>query len=397
MSYKDKYKARDTWYNGSTREDLVRRNRDNFNTVIQNNSSYYSVDVIGYESKLDMMILDNGDTKDTKIFNVPYESSFKLGDTVIWKNDHWLAIHYDEMSEVYKRGILRKCLSTLRWLNADGEVKETWFTYSGESTSNFGIDEGRIISVDNDRRQIIVKNNSETSYFENETRFIFDNRAWKVTSIDRLNPDLIYMVLNADEINPAVDNIELRVADYIDRVASYEINVLSGNSLILSPNSPLQLQVEIRNRGVVVPSPTLSFTSADESIVTVDENGLLTPISEGLTSINAQFKDVQTVINIEVVQEQAHNYTVEIIDDSSNPFVIYRGRTKEFRCVFKDNGVAYDDVGVFSLATPSNIATITTQSSNRCVVQGNSIGKVILKVVGTHAETTKEITIKSII
>lgn len=320
----------------------------------------------------------------------------KVGDIYHFSNMTWVLRKLDNENDVYDTGTLEYSPSSLLWLNADGEITELPFIFNTDSISNFGIDEGRIISLANDRRVIAVPSTKESQLIKVNQRFIFDNSGWRVISINRLNP-LIEIALQSEEINPATDNIDLRIADYYGNVAAYEINVLSGNSLILSPNSPLQLQIEVRNRGVVIPSPTLSFTSADESIVSIDENGLLTPISEGLTSITVQFKDIQTVISVEVVQEQAHNYTVEIIDDSSNPFVIYRGRSKEFRCVFKDNGVAYDDVGVFSLATPSNIATITTQSSNRCVVQGNSIGKVILKVVGTHAETTKEITIKSII
>lgn len=320
----------------------------------------------------------------------------RVGDIYRFSDMTWVLRKIDNENDVYDTGTLEYSPSSLLWLNEQGEVVELPFIFNSDNLSNFGLDEGRIITIANDRRVIAIPSTEESKLLKINQRFIFDNSGWRIISINRLNP-LIEIVLQSEEINPATDNIELRIADYYGKVAYYEINVLSGNSLILSPNSPLQLQVEIRNRGVVVPSPTLSFTSADESIVTVDENGLLTPISEGLTSINVQFKDVQTVIDIEVVQEQSRNYTVEIIDDSSNPFVIYRGRTKEFRCVFKDNGVAYDDVGLFSLVTPSSAATITSQGSNRCVLQGNSIGKVILKVVGTHAEITKEITIKSII
>lgn len=398
MSYKDKYITRDNIYGADVRTRIVSRNRDNFNSTIAQSPSYYQVNVLNKTVPYDMLIIDNSDSKDLKNFAVPFDSEFSLGDTIHWKGSYWLAIHFDEMSEVYKRGILRKCLSTLKWLNKSGEVKETWFTYSGESTSNFGVDEGRYIVLDKDRRQIIIKNNKDTSKdINNDSRFIFDDRAWKVTSIDKLEENLIYLVLNADQINTAKDNVELRIANYYGNVAAYEVNILNGTSLTLSPNIPLMLHVEVRNRDQVIPSPTLSFSSADDSICTVDQNGLLTPLSEGLTSIVVQFKDIETVITVKVVQEQeqTHNYTIEIIDDSSNPFVIYRGKSKEFRVVFKDNGIVYEDNGIFSLTT--NIATITSQGDNRCILQANSVGKVALKVVGSHAETTKEITIKSIL
>lgn len=320
----------------------------------------------------------------------------KVGDVYHFSDTIWVLRKLDNENDVYDTGTLEFSPSSLLWLNEQGEVIELPFIFNSDNLSNFGLDEGRIITIANDRRVIAIPSTEESKLLKINQRFIFDNSGWRIISINRLNP-LIEVVLQSEEINPATDNVELRIADYYGNVAAYEINVLSGNSLILSPNSPLQLQIEVRNRGIVIPSPTLSFTSADESIVSVDENGLLTPISEGLTSITVQFKDIQTVINIEVVQEQAHNYAVEIVDDSSNPFVIYRGRTKGFRCVFKNNGVAYEDVGVFSLVTSSSIAAIISQDSNRCVLQGNSIGKVILKVVGSHSETTKEITIKSII
>lgn len=343
-----------------------------------------------------VVITEKFSTKETLRKVMDVHGLLKVGDIFEFSNAIWVLRKLDNENDIFDTGTLEVSPSSLNWINQSGEIIRLPFIFNSDNLSNFGIDEGKIVSITNDRRVVAISSTEDSMKLKIGQRFIFDESAWKIISINRLNP-LIELVLQSDEINPVTDNVELRIADYKDKIAVYSLNVLNGTSLTLSPNSPLMLHVEVRNRDQVIPSPTLSFSSADDSICTVDQNGLLTPLSEGLTSIVVQFKDIETVITVEVVQEQeqTHNYTVEIIDDSSNPFVIYRGKSKEFRAVFKDNGIMYEDNGVFSLT--ANLATITSQDGNRCVLQANSVGKVILKVISSHAETTKEITIKSIL
>lgn len=341
-----------------------------------------------------VVITEKFSTKETLRKVMDVHGLLKVGDIFQFSNATWVLRKLDNENDVFDTGTLEVSPSSLNWINHSGEIIILPFIFNSDNLSNFGVDEGKIISITNDRRVVAISSTENSMKLKIGQRFIFDESAWKIISINRLNP-LIELVLQSDEINPVTDNVELRIADYKDKVAIYSLNVLNGTSLTLSPNSPLQLLVEIRNRDQIVPSPTLSFSSADDSICTVNQNGLLTPISEGLTSIIVQFKDIETVVLVKIVQEQTHNYTVEIIDDSSNPFVIYRGKSKEFKAVFKDNGIAYEDNGLFSLIT--NLATITSHGDNRCVLQANSVGKVTLKVIGSHAETTKEITIKSIL
>lgn len=351
-------------------------------------------DVLVNDQPRRVVITEKFSTKETLRKVIDAHGLLKVGDIFSFSDAIWVLRKLDNENDVYDTGTLEVSPSSLNWINQSGEIIISPFIFNSDNLSNFGIDEGKIITITNDRRVVAISSNDDSLKLKIGQRFIFDESAWKIISINRLNP-LIELVLQSDEINPVTDNVELRIADYKDKVAIYSLNVLNGNSLSLSPNSPLQLQVEVRNRDQIVPSPTLSFSSADDSICTVDTKGLLTPISEGLTSIIVQFKDIQSVILVQVVQEQTHNYTVEIIDDSSNPFVIYRGKSKEFKAVFKDNGIVYEDNGLFTLTT--SLATITSQGDNRCVLQADSVGKVTLKVVGFHAETTKEITIKSIL
>lgn len=396
MSYKDKYKLRDEMYGANIRDIRVNVSEQHLNSVFKESPVYYQVVDIESNDKYDLQITDNSDAKDTKDFIAPFHSSIIAGRTVEWKNDKWIVIHYDENSEVYKSGILRKCLSTLKWIDSVGDVQETWFTYTTTALSNFGIQDGKIINLDNERRQLTIQNNEHTSPFAKGRRFIFDDRAWKISAIDRLEDNLIYLVLDADAIDPSKDNVELRIADYIK--PNYSIQ-LDQTSISLKVGDTLIPSVTITNNGTPLPSPTFSFVSSDSNICTVDEQGLIAGISDGQATVTVEYKEVYATIDVTVSAVESHNYSVIINGDST----ITKTKSKPYSYVFYDNGTEVSISGLFRLTdlngNPTSSAAITSQLGNSCTVRGDLLGYVLLHIVSDDGliSSSKQIQIKSAI
>ncbi|OZB98024.1 Ig-like domain-containing protein [Paenibacillus sp. XY044] len=396
MSYKDKYKLRDEMYGANIRDIRVNVSEQNLNSVFKESPVYYQVVDVDSNDKYDLQITDNSDAKDTKDFIAPFHSSIIAGRTVEWKNDKWIVIHYDENSEVYKSGILRKCLSTLKWLDSAGDVQETWFTYTTTALSNFGIQDGKIINLDNERRQLTIQNNTHTSLFTKGRRFVFDGRAWKISAIDRLEDNLIYLVLDADAIDPSKDNVELRIADYVK--PNYSIQ-LDQTNISLKVGDTFIPSVTVTNNGTPLLSPTLSFVSSDPDICTVDELGLITGISDGQATVTVGYKDVYMIIEVTISVVESHNYSVMINGDTT----ITKSKSKSYNCVFCDNGTEVHISGLFRLTdlngNSTSSAIITSQSNNACSVRGDSIGYVLLHVESDDGliSSSKQIQIKSAI
>ncbi|MWV44968.1 hypothetical protein GRF59_15200 [Paenibacillus sp. HJL G12] len=396
MSYKDKYKVRDKMYGVNVRDIRVHSSNLNLSSIFKDSPVYYQVADIISNEKYDLQITDNSNATDTKKFITPFSSLIELGITIDWKNDKWIVIHFDENSEIYKSGILRKCLSTIKWQESNGEVNETFFTYTTTALGNFGVDNGKIVTLDNERRQLTIQNNENTYEFKKGKRFIFDDRAWRISSIDKLDDNLIYLVLDADNIDPSKDNVELRIADYVK--PNYVIN-LNQTSISLKPDDSFQLSVSVTNNNKLMSSPLLSFTSSDFNICTIDDYGLISAISEGNATINVSYKDISTTLDVVVVPLQTHNYSVVINGDVS----ITKSKTKAYSCEFYDNELAVQMDGVFSLTDvnnkPTSLATITTQSNNSCIIRGDSIGYILLHVSNADGSVTmtKQIQIKSAI
>ncbi|GAF07569.1 Ig-like domain-containing protein [Paenibacillus pini] len=316
------------------------------------------------------------------------------------END-WLITEMDDNQEIYCRGKMSKCPSSLKWQDQYGYIHETWFAYISDTMSNSGIKEDRVMKLDNERRNIIFQNNDHTISFDKEKRFIFDRRTWKITDIDRLDPHLITAVLEVTPTDSVKDNTSLRVADYVN--PNYEITV-DKISVLLKPSESYQLHTEVKNNGITLINPILSFSSSDQSICTVDNDGLISSVSEGSVVITVNYKESYKRITVVVNSKDSHKLTVDIFDNSTtNKFIITKSKSKEFTCVFKGNGQSIVSEAWFSLTdvngNPTNLATITSQSNNSCIVRGDNIGYVLMNVASADKTiiNSKQIQVKSAI
>ena len=91
----------------------------------------------------------------------------------------------------------------------------------------------------------------------------------------------------------------------------YEITYNGLTSFDINDGTTYQLSYTVTNNGNVVNNPTITYSSSDETIATVDSNGLMTMLKEGSVNITA------TAYGASVT-------TAMTIADSSTPSVDYR-------------------------------------------------------------------------
>ncbi|MFI2856800.1 Ig-like domain-containing protein [Paenibacillus sp. JSM ZJ436] len=315
------------------------------------------------------------------------------GDVIEHENKIWLIRKTDKENPVFDTFTMELAPSSLKWLNSYGEILEYPFIFNSDNISNFGVAEGQVISLLNDRRNIAVRKTDESKMIKVGQRFIFDAAAWEVTSINRLNP-LVEIVLKSTTIDPSKDNMELRIADYVK--PNYAIHV-DQTSISLRVDDTYQIDATVTNNGVQIPSPTLSFISSDNTIASVDEHGLVSPVSEGSCTIEAVYLGIVLTLNINIGAIQSDNYTAIISGDEN----VYLNKTKDYSCNFYNNELSVPLVGVFSLTnldgSPTTLASITAIQGNVCTVKGLKIGTVLLTCgnASNNVSTSKTIKIRS--
>lgn len=81
-------------------------------------------------------------------------------------------------------------------------------------------------------------------------------------------------------------------------------------SFDIKESTTYQLSYTVTNNGIVIDNPTIHYSSSDETIATVDSNGLMTMLKEGTVDITARYSD-------------ASNTTTMTIADSSTPSLDY--------------------------------------------------------------------------
>lgn len=414
MSYLDKYLSMNKTYGEDLRTSQISSMQSKIQESFYNSPSYYQVTRYAPSSPsksttIDTWVLDHSEQRDYKEVQVYPSQTLNYGDIITWQGDNWLVLQVDNIGDVYNRGYMQKCLSSIKWLDDNGLVKEASFTTSSQVQRGLGLTETKtIMLLSTERRYIIVQNNADTQKIEKGNRFIFDNRGWRVTSIDRLNTGLIHFELEEYDIDTANDNVDLRIADYVKNT-NYTLEIANGGTLKVQVGSTYQLNVEVKLNGVILNKP-VTFSSSYPSTASVSSTGLVTAIADGSITITASLVDnpeIKDTTNIIVQSISEPNYSVSILGDDA----MYCNQTKIYTEQIKDNDVVvvgdsvtvewflYDDSGL----NPTTLATMVTHTSTECTLvanNNNQRGFVKLKAIvnGSSSVTyTKRIEIKTLI
>lgn len=397
------YKKINNSYNTSFKKDAkIYQVKKTIERKFEDNLFTYLVEVNGKS----MSVIISSSTKSNRktIISKPSES-FKDGDLVVWEGDTWIITECDPREDIYSKGLILLCSSTLKWIDEMGKVKEAPFAITNDNLTNFGVDFGRIINLPDERRNIVIPSTIETDMIKKEDRFIFDERAWKVTAINKLDTGLNYITLNEDLIDESSDNIEMRIANYYEKKHEVIIKILDkpeSGILSIEKNQTFKLNIDIRSNGTVIDPALASVTISDHDIAVIDGNMILTPINKGIVVVTVAYENSVDSIQINVTDSIINNYNVSILGDVD----IKYSMVKTYSCKFTNNGVSRDEESYFWLTgedgLSTNLATITEQDQkqNTCKIKaGSKRGIVVLHVENQSklAHSEMKIEIKSLL
>ena len=217
------YESRLNVSGATGRERSIVRGREAIIRTGEQSPSLKEVSVNGAEMRL---FVHSTDTPSEKAFNTIPGELVNIGDIFLWNEMHWLVTNIDFDDEVTRKGRIVQCNRQIRWQNPKtGEIVERWCLATKPYTSN--IDSGTMVSTSNREYKIQIPYDDETRMVDIDKRFLLETvgdapKAYTVTSVDTLtnryediDGGFLIWNLTQGEYNPATDNAELMIADYV--------------------------------------------------------------------------------------------------------------------------------------------------------------------------------------
>lgn len=162
-------------------------------------------------------------TDEKRICSIPGEH-LRHGGVVDFAESKWLITELDADDEIYDRGIMLRCNYLLRWIGADGKLKEKWCVVVDGTKYLIGEASEETMAIGDARIAVTVSKDSDTSELCRGARFLIDDPdtdkplAYQITKPNKLfnvygGNGVFKFILNEVQLTKE-DNVELRIADY---------------------------------------------------------------------------------------------------------------------------------------------------------------------------------------
>lgn len=268
-----------------------------------------------------------------------------------YADNTWIVYKGKNVSAILGSAIVRRCNAVINVLDWYGNVVTVPLSYAKMGTlGNAPHTTENTITAKNYIACICQLNEYSRQFHEN-TRILLGDTAYAMRGMDDFtreftdDPDSVHLLtftIERVEVQP-YDNVELGVADYGG--FSWNISVDWNNSMMVGMTQTIT-PTSSRNNTAVESSEehpiSYLFSSSDESVLTVDENGVVTAVGEGTASIT-----------VTLAQNEAISQTVEIeVPAAENEYVA-------FTTTIPKNLHEYDALTVKAAYFESGEATVT--------------------------------------
>lgn len=265
-----------------------------------------------------------------------------------YADNTWIVYKGKNVSAILGSAIVRRCNAVINVLDWYGNIVTVPMSYSKMGTLGNAPHTTENTITSKNYIACICQLNEYSRQFHENTRIILGDTAYAMRGLDDFtreftdDPNSVHLItftIERVEVQP-FDSIELGVADYGG--FSWELHVDWNNSMRTGMTQALN--VTSRRNNVPVEDGeehaiSYLYESSDDSILTVDENGVVTAISEGEAEITislAQNPSIKQTVHIEV--PAAENEYVAFT--TTLPKTLHEGESIEIGAAFFQNGLS---------------------------------------------------------
>ena len=367
-----------TWWNdyqarrGLDRKTLYVNNMKNtISTEFKNSTSYNLVKINNVDRDVRIVeessIIKNPNKK--RLLCYPDET-ISVGNIILWNSENWICTETDNTSEVSDVGLISRCNNVLKFY--DKTQNNILYNIPCIIVDKITTDlqENKfLLTIDCDILVIIANNDINNLISPNE-----------IFKIGRYS----YYITKPDDVTkPGLIILPMKFTEEMQEEHLYTLEILNGNSVDVQISTELQLNINVYDNGTLIsPLPSLIFTSSDETICNVDENGLITTndivdscnITVSLESDNSVFD----IININVIENVQNNITYSLTSESLPDNEIILTQTKVYEVNKYNNGNLVEQTFTFSIIGDLSAYQLVVLDGNSCSVKALKSGSVII-------------------
>lgn len=133
---------------------------------------------------------------------------------------------------------------------------------------------------------------------------------------------------------------------------SYSVEITNNNNNI-QESSNLQITTVCKKNGIVINNPTLSYTTNNTNIATISENGLVTAIKEGATTITASFNGISATYNLSIVKADVYSISTNNVNNT-----IEEGSSVQLTSICKKNAIEVTGQTIIYTIANNTIASV---------------------------------------
>lgn len=313
------------------------------------------------------------EAKKTLRLDVAVDIPVHVGTMLRWHTneglEYWLLYQKQrKVNESFQTFYMVQCNSTIRWIDADGHIHETWGYILGHKH--------RIVveNFRNWKNDALIPNPNKfitallpEQPIDRGTRLIIGDEGWLLVEYDNISVSGVrYISLTEERVNALTDSVENNLAD-IDKLANYVITSPAGKQSF-AVGEEINPLFNLTKNGVLC-NEEIVMTS-DNSMVADWVNGKFMAKSVGDFNIIISLKEYPQLSNTIPCSIGNASVISAFID---GPEQIKLNRYENFTFVSSD-GLAEDVV--FGFPEDTNLVKIVKQVGNVCTIKANDKNKV---------------------
>lgn len=290
-----------------------------------------------------------------------YLNEIEQGNIITVNGVDWLLTQEDE-SIVHGKYTRLMALRLFQTINL--AINSFLYSVKGQIiTGSQGI-EGVIIPVSDGKIIVNVPQNEMTNQIKVNDRLIKFKSAWKVYQVTNETLGIITVYLTQESLSEG-DDVENEIPN---TVAKWEIS-FTETSYELSLGSNSQFSPVVMKNGVeVVDGYQIEWATSDESIITVDENGLVNGLGIGSANLTATIKNTSIQASVQIVVED-----IQIVEYKIEPYTttIRKYLTADYTVNQYVNGAIVPDTFTITASGVSASYYTLTKGTNSFSVTNN--------------------------
>lgn len=288
-----------------------------------------------------------------------------IGAHVQFANNTWLVTNPSNVASILSNSIVRRCNAVYKRLDYYGNVLECPFNIPKVMPRGAQDDYTKVMILADHYFTCAMQLNEVSATIRENTRLILGDAAYSVRGLDNFTREftddensthIIYFQIQREEKVNVYDDMERKIADGL--AFSWDISI-TANVSMHSGETQTVVPKSVKNGETVVSTEenpiSYIWSSSDESVLTVSEDGVVSASGEGTATITCtleQNPDIYESVEISVSSAEA----VYIAFSGALPEVIMEQTSVELEALVYENGQATDDIVTFTLSGATKTA-----------------------------------------